>query len=119
MGQFKLKAIVKVIGKDSPHFNKLGMITDQFSQRLTGPLNVIYFSDNSTGTIKDSDLEEIKLDGPLIMAGPGPNKVTNDVYITESGGMVHVYTSGNVVYGEPPEGFKDRCANVHIQIPAK
>jgi hypothetical protein len=93
--KFKPKDFVKVIGKDSKHFDKVGMITNQFHPRGKEVFNVIHFSDESPGTIKSSDLEKIEMNGPMIMV---PKiKESNTVYITESDGMVHVYTSGNVV----------------------
>jgi hypothetical protein len=118
MGQFKNNDLVKVTGEESKHLGKVGMITDQFQLKGMERLNVIHFSDDSTSTIKDTNLEKIDMDGYIIQV-PSMPKVSSNVYITESGGMVHVYTSGNVVYGEPPEGYKDRCAKVHIPIPPK
>lgn len=121
MGQFKNTNAVRVVSEESKHFNKLGVITDNFSLKGMGPnlgrqntKYIILFSDGTTGTVDEEHLEKFKIpDGPLIPM-PARPKNEGNVWVMEKEGKVVVYTLGNIIYGEPPENAKEVASAVFL-----
>lgn len=92
---FKDKEAVTVIGKDSPHYGKMGVITDHHQPKNCLTRYSVLFPDNTTGTISEVMLERFngKILKPIV---PEVKKPKDTVWIETKDGIFTIHCPGEI-----------------------